>query len=146
MDHPEEKFSDQRKSSSKKEEPNSEGIVENLVGKPLNTAFRHLDQFIEVIRNALGATNSLKPVALFTYEDAIQYFVDKRPQDGRVEKGAILRQPYRDGYLIIQVFLDVNNSIILDSKGRLHGRQLLTKSIDDELYQAFGNASMILVE
>ncbi len=140
----EEKFSDHRKSSSKEEQ--NLGVLEKWVGEPLNSAFNKLDQFTAAIRNALGSTSSLKPVELFTYEDAIQYFVDDRPRDPKVEKGAILRQPHQEGHLIIQVFLDVRNSLILDSKGRLYGRQLLTKKIDDELRRAFGNTSMILVE
>jgi hypothetical protein len=146
MAHPEEEnFSGQRKSSSK-EEPNSAGFIEKWVGEPLNSAFNKLDQLTAAIRNTLGSTRSLKPLALFTYEDAIQYFVDKRPRDPRVEKGAILRQLHQDGHLIIQVFLDVRNSLVFDGNGQLYGRQLLTKNIDEELRQAFGNTSMILVE
>jgi hypothetical protein len=115
------------------------GLTGRLIGKPVEFVFDFIDRL---------ASGSLKPIKLFTYSDAIQYFVEERPQDSMVQKGAILRRSHPEGQLIIiiQIFLDGENSLLFNREGRLYGRQLLVKSIDNELHQAFGDCSIILVE
>ncbi len=85
-------------------------------------------------------------IPIFTYESAIQYFIDERPDNPGIKKGVILRKPSVEGQMIIQVFLDANNTLIENHKGQVCGRQLLVSQLDEELEQAFDNTNMILVE
>ncbi|MBW4600850.1 MAG: hypothetical protein KME29_14930 [Calothrix sp. FI2-JRJ7] len=85
-------------------------------------------------------------VPLMTYDSAIKYFVTDRPSDSRVKKGAILRQPHKQGYHLAQVFLDSTNSVLCFTNGKPYGRQLVAKELDEELKEIFGNKDLIIVE
>jgi hypothetical protein len=84
-------------------------------------------------------------IPLITYEDAIKYFVSDRPNDPRVNRGAILRKPHPQGYHLIQMFLDENNDLLCDSFGKPYGRQLVAKRLDEELHDYFGDKDLILL-
>lgn len=130
--------------NSRKENSTKEPAQESILGalsEKLDQWFSKIDQLVAKL-----TTKQSKVIPLFTYAAAIQYFVDERPEDERIEKGVILRQPRPEGFLIIQVFLDGKNSLVPDAKGQIHGRQLVVNKLDDELQEAFGNTSMILVE
>lgn len=81
-----------------------------------------------------------------SYDAAIQYLVNNRPDVSNVAKGAILRQPHERGYSITQVFLDNKNQLVCMSSGRPYGRRLIVQQLDPELTEAFDNEDLIIVE
>jgi hypothetical protein len=81
-----------------------------------------------------------------TYSDAVGYFVSARPDDSRVCKGALLRQPHLQGHLVVQVFLDQQDELVCGADGRPYGRHLIAFDLDDELREAFGRHNLILVK
>jgi len=90
------------------------------------------------LRSKLPPSEPIK-ISEMMYVQAIGYFVENRPLDSRVVKGAMLLQKHSNGRLLIQVFLDENNKVI-------SGRKLVVESLDDELQQAFGDKDLIIVE
>lgn len=85
-------------------------------------------------------------IPIITYEEAIKYFITDRPNDPRIKKGAILRQPHAQGYHLAQVFLDKNNQVVLNPNGDPYGRQLVARELDEELLEVFGTKKLIIVE
>jgi len=81
-----------------------------------------------------------------TYSQAIGFFVDHRPSDSHVVKGAMLLQDHPEGRLLIQVFLDKNNDLVSSAEGKLFGRRVIVRSLDSELQQTFGDKDLIIVE
>ncbi|HBE49828.1 MAG TPA: hypothetical protein DDW76_13795 [Cyanobacteria bacterium UBA11369] len=100
-------------------------------------------EFGEWVRNVVQIP---QVIPIITYEETIKYFITARPKDPRVRKGAILRQPHPQGYHLAQVFLDKNNQIVLSPNGVPYGRQLVTRELDEELLDVFGNKKLIIVE
>lgn len=100
-------------------------------------------EFGEWLRNVVKLP---EVIPIITYEDTIKYFITDRPNDPRIQKGAILRQPHTQGYHLAQVFLDKNNQVVLSSNGVPYGRQLVTKQLDEELLEVFKNKNVIIVE
>jgi molecular chaperone DnaK (HSP70) len=110
---------------------------------PLAGATVILRDVIEGIMNAFVWEERIIP--LFTYADAIDYFVTQRPDDDRVEKGAMLRLPHPQGYTLVQVFLDGQNNLIYNY-GKPCGRRLVVRTFDRELLSVFGNKELVIVE
>jgi hypothetical protein len=81
-----------------------------------------------------------------TYREAIAYFVDSRPKDARVTKGAMIMQDHPQGQLLTQVFLDRANDLVSDADGKPYGRRLVVKSVDGELRRTFGDKDLVIVE
>lgn len=100
-------------------------------------------EFGEWLRNLVKLP---EVIPIITYEDTIKYFITERPNDPKIRKGAILRQPHPQGYHLAQVYLDKNNQVVLSSNGVPYGRQLVTRELDDELLEAFGSKKLIIVE
>lgn len=109
---------------------------------------------IDILRsvsNAIRWLNSamsqqVKTVETLSYVDTIKYFVNNRPDDVRVIKGCILIQDHRLGFLTTWTFLDSNNDIMRTSSGDLYGRELIIKSMDDELKEALGDSKLLIIE
>lgn len=110
---------------------------------PLVDALGTLFNAIKDIMNSLVWDE--RAIPLFTYADAIDYFVTQRPDDDRIEKGAILRLPHPQGYTLVQVFLDGQNNLIYNY-GKPYGRRLVVRALDRELLSVFGNKELIVVE
>lgn len=100
-------------------------------------------EFGEWLRNVVKLP---EVIPIITYEDTIKYFITDRPNDPRIKKGAILRQPHTQGYHLAQVFLDKNNQVVLNPNGVPYGRQLVARELDEELLEVFGNKKVIIVE
>ena len=100
-------------------------------------------EFGEWLRNVVQIPEI---IPIITYEDTIKYFITDRPNDSRIRKGAILRQPHPQGYHLAQVFLDKNNQVVLSPNGIPYARQLVARELDEELLEIFGNKKLIIVE
>ena len=81
------------------------------------------------------------------YEDAIGWFVDQRPPGDIANRGVIIRTQRRDGKIeVMQAFLDNSDQLVADKHGVPYGRHLVADSLDDELTEAFGHTSLLIVE
>jgi len=95
--------------------------------------------------------NLVDTFPILTYEEVMTYFINERPNDERIKKGAIWRQFLGNSvegkkYHIAQVFLDEGNEIVFDKDNKLYGRQLVTNKLDDELLNIFAEKDLVLVE
>jgi len=120
-------------------------IVELKAEQTIIDASLHnmLCQFTEKVQSFLNPPYTIQ---VMTYEQAMRYFVEERPRDSRVKKGAIIRKTHPLGYSLMQVFLDANNDLVMRPDGKPYGRQLVAKRLDEELIEFFGNKDMLIVE
>jgi len=81
-----------------------------------------------------------------SYSEAIGYFIEQRPRDPRVKKGAMLLQPHPQGNLLTQVFLDQKNDLASDPTGKPYGRRLVVRTLDQELDATFGDKDLVVIE
>jgi|GEM_PF-4595279 len=88
----------------------------------------------------------VKSTDTLTYVDAITYFVHEKPDDKRIVKGCILIRDHKAGMLTIWTYLDDNNELLCGGNGVPYGRELIVKSIDDELKEALGDSKLLIVE
>src|SRR5262245_30250486 len=88
---------------------------------------RRVNALQELILSVGENLPSFSSERTLTYEAAIRYFVQARPHDERIVKGALLRAPHReqDTITVIQVFLDKQSNLLYTSRGRPYGRQML---------------------
>jgi len=126
--------------------------------KDKNISIDDLKQLTEVFQQAKNVMKEVgellrdmlpigpETISKMSYSEAMGYFVDKRPKDSRVVKGAMLLQDHHRGHLLFQFFLDKNNEMVSGANKKPYGRQLIVKSLDDELQQAFGDKDLIIVE
>lgn len=91
-----------------------------------------------------GPPEEAKP--LMTYEEAMGFFVTRRPQGIPIQQGIILRERRADGFLVIQGFMDAQNNFVQDHEGNPCMRQVMVQRLDDELLYAFGNDDVIIVQ
>ncbi len=106
----------------------------------LRVLIRHLTQ---AVRN-LTAPN--EPVTELTYSETISYFVNERPDDPRIVKGAVLLMPRRPVIQVHFLFLNEQNAPLCNSLGDLYGRTLLAVRLDDEFQEAFGGTDLLILE
>jgi hypothetical protein len=78
-----------------------------------------------------------------TYQDVIAYFREERPNDVRIEAGALLRRPDIGGVILYHIFLDGDDGVVAD-EGVLFGRAVRAHTIDDELNSRFGSTDLII--
>ncbi|HYO71810.1 MAG TPA: hypothetical protein VEU33_37610 [Archangium sp.] len=81
-----------------------------------------------------------------TYSQALSYFVEHRPQNQRIVKGAMLLQPHAQGRLLVQVFLDHSNELVCGQDGKPFGRRVVVRRLDEELLDTFGGKDLVIVE
>lgn len=92
----------------------------------------------------LGPEEDLKEI--MTYEEALGFFVTRKPEGVPVSKGVLIREQRSEGYLLIQAFLNAEDEFVKDQEGEPCMRQLLVKSLGPELQQAFGNQDIIVIQ
>lgn len=125
--------------------PPGQAMPPGLPSEPPRLGLRELADAI--FRMMKGIPELLWPMQVFSYREALEYFIEERPNDPRITKGAILRQSLSDGRMvIIEVFLDHHNMPVSAPYGRPYGRWLVVGMIDEELWRAFGRTNLILVE
>jgi hypothetical protein len=86
------------------------------------------------------------PQQRLSYEDAIGWFLDHRPANGKVALGAVLRTMLTGGRTeIVQVFLDDGGHPVCTSDGIPYGRRFLVDELDEELAMKFGQSRLLIV-
>ena len=110
--------------------------------------FRRVNEVAREVNDWLRSILPIGPevVDLMTYPDAIRYFVDSRPRDSQVVKGAMLLQPHPQGHMLVQVFLDRENDLACDASGKPYGRRLVVRELDAELGDTFGDKDLVILE
>lgn len=108
------------------------------------------DEVRRLLRAALRAFKRLhaplEEVTELTYEQTVRYFVEQRPDDVTIVKGAVLLQPLRQGRLTVWLYLDANNEMVCREDGTPYGRKLLVRHLDEELEEAFGGTELLILE
>ena len=99
-----------------------------------------------LLRHTSDNLSGIKQAEVLTYEDSVRYFVNSRPDDERIVKGALLQRPKDTATLVIWLFLDENNLPLSDEKGNPYGRKLLAARLDEELREWFGDKDVLIVE
>lgn len=85
-------------------------------------------------------------VEVFTYREAVEYFVNARPSDPAVRRGALLVLPHDRGQLVLLVFLNESNDLLPDNTGKTYGRRVVSKELDEELAAALAGKSLLIFE
>lgn len=88
----------------------------------------------------------IKVIDSLSYADAIKYFVNDKPDDNRIVKGCLLIQEHKLGMLTVWTFLGKNNDVLCAGSGVTYGRELIVKSIDDELKETLGDSKLLIIE
>lgn len=116
---------------------------------------KNLDEIIASISNVFNFFKEVRTriplesnTHSLTYESAISYFVEERPDNSMVSKGALVRQIDNNSkkITIIQIFLDERNKLVFKPNGEPYGRRLLVSMLDEELEETFGDEDLIIVE
>lgn len=79
------------------------------------------------------------------YVDVLEYAAARRAEDPLILATLLRREPGPDAWLVTQVFTGASDELIRTRNG-LVGRQLLVKTLDEELAELFGEAESIVVE
>lgn len=116
-----------------------------------NLSLDNLSKVHEIKQEVDDFLNNVLPIGpevieRISYHEALAYFVDDRPSDSRIVKGAIILKAHQQGQLLIQVFLDKANELVCKSDGKPFGRQLVVRELDDELSETFGGKDLVIVE
>ncbi len=85
-------------------------------------------------------------IEMLTYSEVVKYFVTEKPEDSRIEKGAMIIDNYGEKYLIKQVFLDENNNLVCNTKGTPYGRRIIAINIEEELQDICKGQNLIIFE
>lgn len=125
--------------------------MKKLIGLFIAWKLRHRikDAGLRLLRFGLDTVDDLlgvEKVPLLSYGEAVKYFVTDRPADERIARGALLRHQVADGSLVVWLYLDGENKPLADAKGKIYGRKLLVKSLDDELTECFSNNEILVFE
>ena len=110
--------------------------------------FKKLTDVASQLNNWLRSILPIDPEIIpeLTYSEAIAFFVNHRPTNPRVVKGAMLLQGHPQGHLLVQVFLDKSSNLVCDPAGKPYGRRLVARNLDPELQQTFDGKELVLVE
>ncbi|MCK6512127.1 hypothetical protein L6R29_19510 [Myxococcota bacterium] len=116
--------------------------------KPSLSDLQTLQSAARKINDWLASILPISPeiVSQMSYADAIRYFVEDKPNDSSIVKGAMLLQEHPQGKLFVQVFLNGDNELVCKSDGKPYGRRLIVRSLDSELKETFGNEELVVVE
>lgn len=84
-------------------------------------------------------------VERLTFPEAIGWFA-QRPDDIRIAKGVLLKEPHRRGTLVTWGYLDAAGTLLSGEKGTPYLRRVLAKDLDRELSDYFGEHDLIVLE
>jgi len=104
-----------------------------------------LHDLIAYLRDGLSIDETIH---MLTYEMAMKYYVLAAPESPKPKKGILMRENLSNKIRIIQAFMDEEDEVISKpgNEKLAYGRQLLVDSLDEELTELFGDASVIIVE
>jgi hypothetical protein len=94
------------------------------------------DSLLGIIRNALESLRA-ETANKISYEEVMKYFIAHKDGSPAIVKGALLKLPAENGFLITQVFLDKDNNLVTGKKGELMGCKKKVTQLDDELLRLF---------
>ena len=100
-------------------------------------------QLHSFIQNWAEASQQVETV---TYNEVIEYFVKQRPNDNRIVKGALMSAPQKNAVKLTWLFLDEQNEAVLKPNRSPYGKQVIAKTIDDDLTDFFDGRSLIIFE
>jgi len=81
-----------------------------------------------------------------SYDEVMKYSITHKDDSPAIAKCALLKKAVEDGFEIVQIFLDKNNQLILDNRGRPLGYKKKVAHMDDELLHLFKGNDLIIVE
>jgi len=114
--------------------------ISNLFENPkywLNSICKNLMNYLDLEDDS---------IPILTYSAVVKYFVTERPEDSKIEKGAIIIDDYAEKYLIKQVFLDGNNNLVCNRNGMPYGRKIIAINIDKELQDILKGQNLMIFE
>lgn len=124
--------------------PSSRSLLSHLFRLAEDDDIRALTRrLVRAVRDVFAVSN---PVPELTYSETIAYFVNQRPDDPRIVKGAVLLVPQRGVTQVYFLFLDAQDTPLCDADGHLYGRSLPVLRLDDELQEAFGETELLILE
>jgi hypothetical protein len=131
----------------KDEQSDDEALGALEVKKVFNEIKQELKPVIDYIKGALKRLKEEAGLAnKIFYEEVMKYFIAHKDDSPAIVKGALLKLPAENGFLIAQVFLDKNNNIVIGKLGRPLGYKKITMQLDDELLHLFKDEDLIIVE
>jgi hypothetical protein len=115
---------------------------------PSGDSLRRVAEVARELEASIAATfRELTTLERLTYEEAIGWFKTARPPNIAVSKGAMLRvRSERGVWLVTQVFLAADNTLVVKPDGAPLGRRLEVRLLDDELTDLFGDHDLVVVE
>jgi len=100
----------------------------------------------KLVRAVRSMLSDEETVSELTYSDTITYFVDERPDDADIAKGAVLLIPQRSAIRVYFLFLDKDNKPLSGGNGKFYGRAKLVQGLDEELKDAFDGTELLILE
>ena len=85
---------------------------------------------------------------ILTYKDVIEDLVKKKPNDPAIKKGAAMKKQQSDGQIEVTIlYLDANNEPVWGKdENNMYGCRIITKQLDTELLNMFGDKDIIIFE
>jgi len=128
------------------EEYEEQELTGEEIAEEISRTLQELKPVFDAIVRALKTLAEAARSNNVSYDEVMKYFVAHKDDSPAIEKGALLRKADGDGFEIVQVFLDKNNTLVTDSLGKPLGYKKKAKSLDDELLHLFKGNDLIIVE
>jgi len=123
--------------------PPSSGFSLDLIVKLMSLGkegIKKLLSFLETFRS--------HTCKLLTYKDVINDVVSNRPNNPLIKKAAVLKKQTADGEITVTIcYLDKDNEPVWgDDPQNPNGCTIMTKQLDTELQEMFGEKDVIIFE
>lgn len=84
-------------------------------------------------------------LAVAEYNAIVSYFETDSPTNTQVNYGVVFLKKHTEGKLIAQLFLDINNKLVVRPDGSPFGRQFITQRIGKELQNRIKDKNILFV-
>lgn len=115
-------------------------VVEFVEHEDVQASLKKIPGIIEGFRKQANQTN------VVTYNEIVEYFVIKRPDNDQIQKGALLIEEHPSGKKLTLLFLDSNNEPVLYNGNSPYGKTIIAKEIDEALSDFSEGRSLIIFE
>lgn len=88
----------------------------------------------------------IEKTEVVTYNEVVEYFVKRRPDNEQIVKGALLMQEDPGGKKLTFVFLDAENEPVLHKSKSPFGKTVITQAIDEALSDFSEGRTLIIFE